>query len=233
MAAHALETSASLGALYERKTQFRMTPRLAFAVGVVAAAQAALGLYMANVVFELPVEPWEEPPVTVVRLEDPVVDRPKPPPPPPRPEQPAPRQPTSEVPTGVDTIPIPPVPPAPPPEPPVLGPPAPPAPPPAPPRAPTITNPKWLSRPTAEQLDRLYPSRAQRMEKTGTAILNCEVTTAGLMDKCQIASEDPADFGFGEAALRAARYFKISPPMSDGRPIEGAKIRIPLKFSLE
>jgi len=235
MMAHVLEasvSSTSLGALYDRKTRFRITPRLVFAIGVVAAGQAVLGVYLANQIFVLKADPWVEPPVTIVELDNSRIKPPKPPAPPKQPELPQPREPVASIPTGVDVLPIPPAPPAPPQDPILQAPPAPPA---APPvvRAPQITNPKWLSRPTADQLARLYPSRAERMEKTGVAILNCEVTTDGLMDKCQIASEDPAEFGFGEAALRAARYFKISPPMSDGKPIEGAKIRIPIKFSLD
>jgi protein TonB len=97
---------------------------------------------------------------------------------------------------------------------------------------PVITSPSWIRKPGAKEFARFYPDRALRMEKAGSAVLACRVTSGGAVVGCQVASETPASYGFGEAALKLAPYFQLSPPTRDGRPIEGAGIQIPIRFSL-
>lgn len=97
---------------------------------------------------------------------------------------------------------------------------------------PVITSPSWIRKPGPKEFARFYPDRAVRMEKSGLAVLTCHVTPGGAVVGCQVASETPASFGFGEAALKLAPYFQLSPPMRDGQPIEGARIQIPIRFAL-
>ena len=97
---------------------------------------------------------------------------------------------------------------------------------------PVITSPSWVRKPGPKEFARFYPDRAVRLEKSGSAVLACKVTSAGAVVGCQVASETPETFGFGEAALKLAPYFQLSPPTQDGKPIEGAGIRIPIRFSL-
>ena len=42
----------------------------------------------------------------------------------------------------------------------------------------------------------------------------------------------PSGQGFGDAAKRLARYFRMSPKTMDDQPVEGAAVRIPLRFNL-
>lgn len=97
---------------------------------------------------------------------------------------------------------------------------------------PVITSPSWIRKPGPKEFARFYPDRALRMEKAGSAVLACRVTNAGAVTACQVDSEAPASYGFGDAALKLAPYFQLSPPTRDGRPIEGAGIQIPIRFSL-
>ncbi len=95
-----------------------------------------------------------------------------------------------------------------------------------------IRDPNWLSRPSAEELNREYPERALTMGKTGVAFLDCTVTASGALAGCSVASETPAGFGFGSAALRLSKLFKMSPRTEDGLPVGGASVHIPLRFNL-
>jgi len=108
---------------------------------------------------------------------------------------------------------------------------APPLPPTFPP-APTISNPSWMQKPTADQLGRLYPRRAAARGIGGSAMLDCRVTATGTVNSCVVLREAPAGYGFGEAALASARYFKLNPRTVDGQAIEGAKVQIPMGFNL-
>lgn len=112
-------------------------------------------------------------------------------------------------------------------------PPQPPQPPQPPIKAPpTISNPTWLSKPTAAQLGRLYPSRAVERGISGAATMECRVLATGSVTNCSIIRESPAGYGFGEAALASTRYFKLNPRTVDGQAIEGAKVQIPMGFNL-
>jgi protein TonB len=103
----------------------------------------------------------------------------------------------------------------------------------APPARPTvITNPDWSSRPSGEDIARYYPDRAQRLEISGRAELSCSVLATGKLSGCAISSEEPADQGFGDAAIKLSKLFKMRPQTKDGAPVSGGTVRIPLRFVL-
>ena len=78
-----------------------------------------------------------------------------------------------------------------------------------------------------------YPGRAQRMEIGGKAVMNCEVDMEGRFQDCRLVSETPEGYGFGEATLLVAPYFKIKPTLNAaGDPVPGGRIDFPLVWSL-
>lgn len=95
-----------------------------------------------------------------------------------------------------------------------------------------IRNPSWLVRPSPDQLNRYYPAGPLDEGLSGQAELDCQVTAAGALTACRVLNESPRGRGFGDAALKLSRIFRMSPRTEDGQPVEGGVIRIPIRFAV-
>ncbi len=62
--------------------------------------------------------------------------------------------------------------------------------------------------------------------------MECGVVADGTLADCKIVSETPAGAGFGDAILRMAKHFQMTPTTSNGTPVAGGRVRIPIRFSV-
>lgn len=215
--------------------RFRPPPHIRLAIAVSASLHVLAIGYVAFMKFNSP--PVVELPQGPT-LDGPLVKLPKPPPPD-KPVHKAAEPPLIHVPPLINDPPLPPLstdPPRQTTEPPLgpiatLDPPR--VVPPTPPRDPVIHDPRWVSQPDADEFARFYPERALRMSKEGEATLRCEVAANGQLRNCQVSGETPENFGFGQAAIKLARYMRIAPKTVDGQPVDGGILVEPIKFRLK
>lgn len=102
----------------------------------------------------------------------------------------------------------------------------------APKDPPTPVGPAWLRVPDPTEISQYYPASAAMRGVAGRAVLSCTVNAAGLLFDCTAVEESPPGEGFGEAAVRMSRLFRMRPTTKDGQSVDGGKIRIPLQFAV-
>ena len=92
------------------------------------------------------------------------------------------------------------------------------------------TEASWLVKPNGEDLWRVYPADAERRGVGGQVLLHCVVDVGGFVAQCTVASETPADQGFGNAALELTAYMRMTPATVHGVPMPSA-VNIPVGFT--
>lgn len=101
---------------------------------------------------------------------------------------------------------------------------------PAPPHPRIIVEHRWAARPSAADMSALYPPAARDAGVEGLVVISCIATAEGKLSACEAVVEKPAGMGFGEASLKLAEFFRLEPADARGKPIEGASIRLPIRW---
>lgn len=91
-----------------------------------------------------------------------------------------------------------------------------------------ITRPDWLVRPTPQQLAGFFPRGAKTT--SGRVSLSCTVLSDTTVSNCHVTEETPEGQGFGEAALKASKTFRMSPQTVDGEPTDRGSVSTVLNF---
>ncbi len=106
------------------------------------------------------------------------------------------------------------------------------APPPVSPPRSVITNPDWLQKPDGDALWRYYPKQALNKGISGETLTVCIVGKDGRLYACVPEYEWPLGRGFSEAALSTMSEFRMSPKTVNEDPVEGAMVRVPIRWTL-
>lgn len=97
---------------------------------------------------------------------------------------------------------------------------------------PTYVKAVWSRFPDSAVLLEYYPARAMDAEVEGTATLACTVRDTKGRVKCEVMSEDPRGYGFGDAAVRAVEA-RGRADTSNGAVEVGATMRVRMGFTLQ
>jgi protein TonB len=95
-----------------------------------------------------------------------------------------------------------------------------------------IADPDWRRVKSPGSPLRYYPEKAQRAGVEGAATISCIVNASGLLHDCTVVEETPADYGFGEAAIKMSVLFRMRPLTKSGQKVDGGAVRLPIRFAL-
>ena len=94
----------------------------------------------------------------------------------------------------------------------------------------TPDNPIRIVRLTREEIMREYPREALAQGVAGRATVECEITAGGVLDHCLVQDEDPAGYGFGDAAIKLVFDYHVRPD-AEGRFAVGRRVGVPVEFT--
>jgi protein TonB len=96
----------------------------------------------------------------------------------------------------------------------------------------TIPAPLWEAQPDKSVVESAYPAEAAAEAENGRADLICEVTGDGTLTNCGVTQEYPTGYGFGQAALSLAKFYKMRLLTDDGRSVAGGTVHLPMLWVL-
>jgi protein TonB len=92
------------------------------------------------------------------------------------------------------------------------------------PSPPLPAEPNWAVHPTSADYAAVYPSVAANLELAGAVVLRCTADGEGRLRGCKVQDESPRGYGFGDAALTLAAYFRLTSGASE--------VTFPVRFSM-
>jgi TonB family protein len=95
-----------------------------------------------------------------------------------------------------------------------------------------IGKPDWVKIPTADDLKTYYPKAAADAGKEGMVVIACRMRGDGTLRACKVRSQEPAEYGFGDAALKMSVTFRMKAKDEYGRPTAGGAVNIPIRFRI-
>jgi TonB family protein len=96
-----------------------------------------------------------------------------------------------------------------------------------------IGAPMWTVGLDPKTVAQVFPyAAAAKGVKTGRGVAQCTVAADGGLADCKPLPGDPDGLGFSQSAVIVAKVMRMNPWTSDGGPVDGAKVIIPIRFNL-
>lgn len=96
-----------------------------------------------------------------------------------------------------------------------------------------VVKPEWITRIDPKKIVALYPkAAADKGVTSGVGVADCLVAADGRLTDCTVAREDPVGLGFGPSAVAVAGITQMNPWTPTGRPVQGARVKLPINFNL-
>jgi protein TonB len=83
------------------------------------------------------------------------------------------------------------------------------------------------------ELEALFPAPAIAKRVGGRTQIECIGQADGNLGGCVLLYECPTGLGFGEAALKSARYFRMRVRIINGQPVFGGKVIVPMAWKMK
>ncbi|CAN5300762.1 hypothetical protein BH10PSE4_BH10PSE4_27480 [soil metagenome] len=97
-----------------------------------------------------------------------------------------------------------------------------------------VTKPRWTRTLTPNGMAMVYPRAAVKAGiLTGVGVVACTVDVHGGLTDCEVRREDPVGLDFGAAAIEAATAISMNPWSTEGEPMDGLKLVLPIRFTWE
>ena len=88
----------------------------------------------------------------------------------------------------------------------------------------------WQRTPALDDVRRVYPRDAFAKGIAGGAMIGCDVGPDGGLLHCKAYAEEPANMGFGDAAVNLAAYFRLQPGTFEQNLPAPGRIAMPMVF---
>jgi TonB family protein len=92
-------------------------------------------------------------------------------------------------------------------------------------------SPKFIRVPSTADIGIAYPRAAFRKGLSGSVVLDCASENDGGLADCRVVSENPAGHGFGLAALRLSRNYRLEPPSTQNSSRQPDRVKFGLNFT--
>lgn len=93
-----------------------------------------------------------------------------------------------------------------------------------------LGKPSWATLPSDEALDRAFSGLPAEVSSV-LVVMRCRVEQGGALADCRLVSEEPAGQGIGQRALQLTPEFRLGTWTTDGLPVVGDWVNLPLRYN--